>query len=154
MIRVVIAVLLFLAVSSDAIAQTTLPTVTVTGMRINRTTLCEGDACRDFFNTPHVAQPPPGYYDELSDVEPTEPDRPECSGDETSRESAVWVAYKAAMLARFGTNLIGMLLADKENWGETLTIVFSNGSTGQYTRSDSALNGSHGFFEIKAPNCG
>ena len=69
-----------LAVSSDAIAQTTtLETVRVTGMRISSTTLCEGDGCRDFFNAPEIAQLP-GYYDELSDVGLTEPDRPECSG--------------------------------------------------------------------------
>ena len=53
MVRVVIAVLLFLAVSSDANAQTTtLETVRVTGMRISSTTLCEGDGCRDFSTHP------------------------------------------------------------------------------------------------------
>ena len=57
-------------------------------------------------------------------------------------------------MVKHGRSVLNAMLEDAGNIGETLTIVFSNGSTGLYERSDSAFNGSHGFFEIKSPSCG
>ena len=75
-------------------------------------------------------------------------------GDANTREGAVWVAYRAALIARHGGSVLAAMVADSNNSRQTLTIVFSNCSIGEYTRSDSGFRDSHGFWETKSPSCG
>lgn len=151
--RIALLVGLF-CVSATAFAQTTLPAVQVTGMRINEVDLCGNLSCNGFFNAPIIVLPIANVI-ELEDVT-EEPTTPACHPDGTVREGAVWAAYQFDLRRRHGDSAIGRIrqqAEDRQNWQETMTIIFADGSFGLYERTDSALGSSHGFIEMQAPAC-
>jgi hypothetical protein len=144
----------FFLVSASAFAQNTLPAVQVTGMRINEVDLCGNLSCNGFFNAPIIVYPI-GTVIELEDVA-DEPTTPACHPDGSVREGAVWAAYQFDLRRRHGDSAIGRIqqqAEDRQNWGETMTILFADGSFGLYERTDSTLGSSHGFIEMQAPAC-
>lgn len=145
-----------LALCSQDALPTTLPTVTVVGYRVSGwTTLCEGSGCNAYF-TPSTSEPLPGEASL-----PPEDDRigieQVCSPDKSTRENAAWSAYKRMMWEKYG-NIIDVKNNDAEIRDNSIpvTILFSNGSVGQYLRSAWAQFSEEtgGLVETQAPNCG
>lgn len=142
----------FFLVSTAAFAQTTIPAVQVTGVRINETRydVCGTLSCNSFYNPPVVA-PVSGQFAEVEDVEAEEPAA--CHNDAERRETVVWEAYKAMLIAAHRGNVLAAIAADDRAGDFILTVLFSDGSFGQYQRADSEFRSSQGFLEIKAPDC-
>ncbi|WP_147653449.1 hypothetical protein [Vulcaniibacterium gelatinicum] len=152
MLRHAVVFFALLMFSSNAFPTTTLPTVKVVGFRVSGwVTLYEGSGCDVFFSVPSRTEPLPG---EVS-LPPEDSDIMEllCSGDSTTRETAVWMAYRTVMQARYSARLVQLLADDKNNQGREFMVVFNNGSVGKYYRSDSGFFDSHGMFETAAPDC-
>lgn len=156
MLRHAVVFFALLMFSPNAFPTTTLPTVKVVGFRVSGwVTLCEGAGCNDYFFTPSHSEPLPGEAT-LPEDDPRVSIELVCSHDKTTREDAVWDAYKRMMNA-YHTNPFDMRNADGEIQSSLIpiTVRFSNGSVGTYIRTGEPYSSqTGGLVETQAPNCG
>lgn len=137
--------------SSSGFSAVPQPAMEVVGFKVSGwVTLCEGSGCNAYIR-PSASEPLPGE----ASLPPEDPGAASvemvCSGDVITRETQVWLAYRAIMLVRYGARAAR---EDINNIHREFLILFSNGSVGRYQRSDSEFRSSHGMDEIEAPNCG
>lgn len=153
MLRIAAFVVLLLSPMAWTSAQTTLPAVEVVGVQIGSATICSS-GCSNWF--PAALAELPGQVTEISHMAAPRFLMVICDGDVQDRETAVWNGYRSYLEDTYGNDFAGQLrqaYVDAQNLGQTLTVYFTDDSSGTYLRTGAGLDDEIGFSERSAPRC-